>query len=103
MCIRDRDPTGTEPEEGSVPVGSNAVVLHRAGAGRGSEGENSRALAATGQVGPAVVRPKREVLYDVSHGVDMRRGATDEEKDAAVLDKDGKMPKTAYKDLRLVD
>ena len=92
-----------EPEEGSVPVGSNAVVLHRAGAGRGSEGENSRALAATGQVGPAVVRPKREVLYDVSHGVDMRRGATDEEKDAAVLDKDGNVPKTAYKDLSLVD
>ena len=30
-------------------------------------------------------------------------GATDEEKDAAVLDKDGKMPKTAYKDLSLVD
>lgn len=92
-----------EPEEGSVHVGSNAVVVHRAGAGRDSGDENKRALTRTGQVGPAVVRPKREVLYDVSHGVDMKRIATDEEKDAAVLDKDGNVPRTAYKDLSLVD
>ena len=92
-----------EPEEGSVHVGSNAVVVHRAGAGRDSGDENKKALTRTGQVGPAVVRPKREVLYDVSHGVDMKRIATDEEKDAAVLDKDGNVPRTAYKDLSLVD
>ena len=92
-----------EPEEGSVHVGSNAVVVHRAGAGRDSGDENKKALTRTGQVGPAVVRPKREVLYDVSHGVDMKRIATDEEKGAAVLDKDGNVPRTAYKDLSLVD
>jgi hypothetical protein len=33
----------------------------------------------------------------------MKRIATDEEKDAAVLDKDGNVPRTAYKDLSLVD
>ena len=67
-----------EPEEGSVHVGSNAVVVHRAGAGRDSGDENKRALTRTGQVGPAVVRPKREVLYDVSHGVDMKRNGRGE-------------------------
>ena len=67
-----------EPEEGSVHVGSNAVVVHRAGAGRDSGDENKKALTRTGQVGPAVVRPKREVLYDVSHGVDMKRNGRGE-------------------------
>ena len=64
----------------------------------GEEDANARpddALSATGSFSIAG--------GDTNDGTASHGEKTDEEKDAAVLDKDGNVPRTAYKDLSLVD
>ena len=56
-------------------------------------------------VGPAVVRPRREVLYDVNVGVEPATGPTDKEKHASLLDQYGldTLPESAYRDIEQLD
>jgi hypothetical protein len=72
------------------------VVLARSGREVATVGSGAVAVA-------SVKRPPRETLYDVGVGVEPEKGPTDQERDAELLNEDGKLPESAYTDLEQLD
>ncbi len=90
------------PLPSTAARGAVAVAIAAAPTG-GLTSRRSRTGDEEGAMTTTSTRPPRRILYDASVGVEPRRGRTDAEKEAHMLDADGEMPKSAYRDLEALD